>query len=203
MVANYYKPGPATSSDVRDRIAKPSSRGGDDIGSWYVAENYVDGSPEVTADNWLGVDGRRLHQAAPRRGRRCPSGSNHPRMRIWRSSTTQAVRCPCVIRSIPASSKKSAMAPRPTVGTGSSPRRMTLVVGRTCKLRKHRQDSDNDGMPDEWETEIQVQPPGRRGWLRRTRTTTATPTSKEYLNGTDPTVLVDYTKPENNVNTLK
>ena len=26
---------------------------------------------------------------------------------------------------------------------------------------------------------------------------------KEYLNGTDPTVFVDYTKPENNLNTLK
>ena len=29
----------------------------DDIGSWYVADNYVDGSPEVTADNWLGMHG--------------------------------------------------------------------------------------------------------------------------------------------------
>ena len=26
---------------------------------------------------------------------------------------------------------------------------------------------------------------------------------EEYLNGTDPTVFVDYTKPENNVNTLR
>ena len=57
MVANYYKPGPATRNDVRDRIAKPSSRGDDDRGSWYVADNYVEGSPEVTTDNWLGVDG--------------------------------------------------------------------------------------------------------------------------------------------------
>jgi pectate lyase len=52
MVANYYKPGPATKSGVRDRIAKPSSGG-----SWYVANNYVDGFPDVTADNWLGIDG--------------------------------------------------------------------------------------------------------------------------------------------------
>lgn len=57
MVANYYKPGPATRSDVRDRIANPSSRGGGDRGSWFVADNHIDGFPEVTADNWLGVDG--------------------------------------------------------------------------------------------------------------------------------------------------
>jgi len=57
MVANYYKSGPATASGVRDRIVAPSARGEGDEGSWYVAENYVDGYPTVTANNWLGVDG--------------------------------------------------------------------------------------------------------------------------------------------------
>ena len=57
MVANYYKPGPATESGVRDRIAEPSSRGPGDEGSWHVADNFVVGDSAVTADNWLGVDG--------------------------------------------------------------------------------------------------------------------------------------------------
>ncbi len=57
MVANYYKPGPATGSGVKDRIVEPSARATDDKSSWYVAGNYVDGFPDVTADNWLGVDG--------------------------------------------------------------------------------------------------------------------------------------------------
>jgi pectate lyase len=57
MIANYYKPGPATGSGGSDRIAEPSARSSDDKGSWYVAENYVDGFPDVTADNWLGIDG--------------------------------------------------------------------------------------------------------------------------------------------------
>lgn len=57
MIANYYKAGPATRNGVRDRIAEPSSRSNDDKGSWYVADNYVDGFPDVTANNWLGVDG--------------------------------------------------------------------------------------------------------------------------------------------------
>ena len=57
MVANYYKPGPATESGVRDRIAEPSARGAGDEGSWYVVDNFVVGDQEVTADNWLGIDG--------------------------------------------------------------------------------------------------------------------------------------------------
>jgi pectate lyase len=57
IVANYYKPGPATGSGARDRIAEPSERSSDDKGSWYVADNVVEGFPAVTANNWLGVDG--------------------------------------------------------------------------------------------------------------------------------------------------
>lgn len=56
MVANYYKPGPATENDVRDRIVEPSSRETGDEGSWYVADNFMVGNSAVTADNWLGVD---------------------------------------------------------------------------------------------------------------------------------------------------
>jgi hypothetical protein len=56
MIANYYKPGPGTSSSVKSRIADPSTRDGDaDAGQWWVSDNYVVGSPDVTADNWKGV----------------------------------------------------------------------------------------------------------------------------------------------------
>jgi rhamnogalacturonyl hydrolase YesR/pectate lyase len=50
VVANYYRPGPATRPGVRARILDPW----DSLGRWYVAENIVDGSADVTADNWDG-----------------------------------------------------------------------------------------------------------------------------------------------------
>jgi len=53
LVANYYKPGPGSESD--DRIVSPSSRGTGDEGNWYVSDNYVEGSADVTSDNWKGV----------------------------------------------------------------------------------------------------------------------------------------------------
>jgi pectate lyase len=69
MVANYYKPGPATKpGEVSHRIANPSYR--DSIGNygkWYVADNYVVDNPTVTADNWNGgvqVSGGLDHIAA-------------------------------------------------------------------------------------------------------------------------------------------
>ncbi|MAO64072.1 MAG: hypothetical protein CL666_03655 [Balneola sp.] len=54
MVANYYKAGPATESN-RDRILDARTvSGGYDFGKWYIEDNYVDGYPEITADNWNG-----------------------------------------------------------------------------------------------------------------------------------------------------
>lgn len=50
MVANYYKAGPATDSD-RDRILDADPNTG---AKWYIEDNYVDGYPDITADNWDG-----------------------------------------------------------------------------------------------------------------------------------------------------
>ena len=52
MVGNYYKPGPATSDSKRDRIVEPYAP----YGKFYVSGNHVEGSPEVTQENWRGVD---------------------------------------------------------------------------------------------------------------------------------------------------
>jgi len=57
MVANYYKPGPATDPGKKAEFAGPSSRGSSDKGHWYVADNFMEGSPSVTANNWSGVSG--------------------------------------------------------------------------------------------------------------------------------------------------
>lgn len=55
IVANYYKPGPATRpGEVMHRIANPSFRSEDDYGKWYISKNIVEGNKEVSNDNWNG-----------------------------------------------------------------------------------------------------------------------------------------------------
>jgi hypothetical protein len=57
VINNYYKYGPSTVRNVQYQIAnpwkKPPKIG---FGKWYVDGNYVDGSAEVTKNNWLGVN---------------------------------------------------------------------------------------------------------------------------------------------------
>lgn len=62
MVANYYKPGPASSN--RTRFVNPTTKCSNcnsadktavTPGLFYLEANYMYGSEEVTADNWKGV----------------------------------------------------------------------------------------------------------------------------------------------------
>ncbi|PIB35724.1 pectate lyase [Reichenbachiella sp. 5M10] len=56
IVANYYKPGPATEpGEVSYRIVNPGFRNDtDDFGKWYIAQNFMEGNSEVSIDNWNG-----------------------------------------------------------------------------------------------------------------------------------------------------
>ena len=201
MVANYYKPGPATRSDVRKRIAKPSSRGSGDSGSWHVAENYVEGSPEVTADNWLGVAGSSftklatpwkampIHQQSPKAAYLTVlehAGCSLPRRD---SIDTRIIE---EVRGGKATFGKNGIIDRPS------------DVGAWPKLKSGTAptDTDNDGMPDEWEEKYGLDA-NKADDSSSDKDGDGYTNVEEYLNGTKPTEFVDYTKPENNINMLE
>jgi len=56
FVANYYKPGPATPADSRKVVAEIQSSEIYGFSSqWYIEDNYIEGFPELTSDNWSGA----------------------------------------------------------------------------------------------------------------------------------------------------
>ena len=201
MIANYYKPGPATRSDVRDRIANPSSRGDGDYGSWYVAENYVDGSPKVTTDNWLGVGGKSftklaapweampIHQQSPKDAYLAvleQAGCSLPRRDSIDARIIEEV------RNGTATYGKSGIIDRPD-DVGGWPE----LKGGTAPA-----DTDNDGMPDDWEKKHGLDA-NNADDNSSDKDGDGYTNVEEYLNGTDPTKFIDYTKPENNINLLE
>jgi hypothetical protein len=201
MVANYYKPGPATRSDVSARIAKPSARGDGDAGSWYVADNYVDGSSAVTADNWLGMAGSSFIKLA-KPWDAIPIGQQSAQDAylavLDRAGCSLPQRDAIDARII--EEVRNGTATHGRNGIIDSPN----DVGGWPKLQPGNAplDSDNDGMPDAWERHfgLDSNDPGDGA---QDKDGDGYTNIEEYLNGTDPTQFVDYTKPENNVNTLE
>ena len=201
IVANYYKPGPATRDTVRRRIAAPSARSSDDKGSWYVADNYVDGYPAVTADNWQGMDGSNyiklnapwdampIHQQTPEEAYHVVldrAGCSLPNRDAVDARIIEEVR--------------NGTATHGNNGIITTP----SDVGGWPALRSGTAslDSDHDGMPDKWEKEHGLDP-NDAGDNTRDKDGDGYTNVEEYLNRTDPTVFVDYAESENNVNTVR
>jgi pectate lyase len=55
IVNNYFKYGPSTSEKVKSRIVNPYKRADISFGKFFLSGNYVDGYPDVTANNSKGV----------------------------------------------------------------------------------------------------------------------------------------------------
>ena len=201
MVANYYKPGPATRSGVRDRIVEPSARTSDDKGSWYVGENVVVGTPEVTEDNWEGVDGSDYIRL----------DSPWPAMAIDQETPEEAYRvilehAGCSLPNRDAIDRRIIEEVRTGIATYGENGIITTPsdVGGwpTLATGPAPEDSDSDGMPDAWESRYGLDPSDASDGPKDKDGDGCT-NVEEYLNGTDPTEFVDYTNPENNVSTLR
>ena len=56
VMNNYYKWGPSTGRNVKERVLNPYKKPPSlPYGKFYLSGNYVESSPAVTANNWLGV----------------------------------------------------------------------------------------------------------------------------------------------------
>lgn len=172
MVANYYKPGPATSNKRRFLNAYKQSSSSNPVygyGKFYVADNVMDGQQDITSDNWIGVvakDGSAADKENMKLMSPLPFG-NFDRLH----SATEAYEA--VLAYAGASYKRDAVDSRIVTdvqkGTftadGSNGSVSGLIdsqddVGGWPALTESTPpvDTDEDGMPDDWETEKKLDP---------------------------------------------
>ena len=211
IVANFYKPGPATEQDeARHRIVSPSSREGvKGYGRWYVADNYMHGNPDVTADNWAGgvqpgggdehLEVVRLDTPWNAMPIRQHTAAEAYQLVLQYAGASLPKRDPIDARIIQEVRSGTANFGETFGGGGKGIIDSQTAVGGWPELRSDvaPPDTDGDGMPDAWETHHGLDPDNFSDGPKDKDGDGYT-NIEEYLNNTAPTVYVDYRDPANN-----
>jgi pectate lyase len=169
IVNNYYKWGPSTSKKVRNRVFNPFSLPTIPFGKFHVDGNYVDGYPEVTANNWLGVtlnNGTEADAQQSRLPAPFPAMPIHtqPAAQAYDAVLKQAGAILPVRDTLDQRIIKDVM--NRTGGLvdvqGGYPHgtayELTVSAWPSLDKGTARADADQDGMPDEWERKNNLNP---------------------------------------------
>jgi len=208
VVANYFKPGPAVNEGaIRYRICKPQhldmySEAQRD-GKWYVAENVVVGSPQVTADNWDGgvqfdeEDARtegairaliqkvRANAAIPAAPITQQSAERAYELVLAEAGATLPTRDPVDTRIV-----TMVRTGRPVDGDGIIDTPSDVGGWPRYESAPAPADGDHDGMPDAWERKFRLEPDDPSDSASDADGDGYT-NVEECLNGTDPTRPAD------------
>ena len=236
IINNYFKPGPITPKDepIRYRILKPESgyMVPKTFGRAYVSGNYIDGVPEVTADNWNG--GVQLEDLTLEQSKgyleliKQPKAFPMPQFKIMKAEEAYEFVLYNVGATFP---KRDAVDERiikqvrtgkievkdgleNSIGKEYIKRRLPAdsykkgiithpdqVGGYPEYKGKAYKDSDADGIPDTWETKYGLNPKDASDANKDLNGDGYTNIEK-YFNGIDPTKKTDWSKSENNTDTL-
>jgi pectate lyase len=178
IVANYYKPGPATRPcKVKHRIANPSFRNQkDDFGKWFIDKNVVEGSPHVSADNWNGGVQTKISFEKVKLDKAWPSMNIHQqkpeeayRLVLENAGANFPKRDPIDVRIMNEvmggyatyegkSYKKEHQVADSTKICGIIDTQNDVGGWPELKSSEAPKDSDHDGMPDEWEIKSNLNP---------------------------------------------
>jgi pectate lyase len=198
QINNVYKPGPATRANVQSRIANPSQ--GKEPHNWWITGNLVVGSPEVSANNWLGVQpaGVTIDAIRATGPFAVASVTTQPaeaalELVLTQAGATLPRRDPVDARVVKESRAGTAHFGETYEGGGKGIIDSPKAVGGWPELRSAAApaDSDGDGLPDEWELRFGFDPQAPSDGSRDKDGDGYT-NLEEYLNGTDPIVFVDY-----------
>ncbi|MGO4710662.1 pectate lyase [Chryseobacterium sp. 2TAF14] len=179
IVNNYYKPGPATMTPKRivaiDKNEKPETEVYNIWGKYYISGNVSEGNPEVTADNWnLGVFNQmkesyklteedknsikinQPHDIQNNIKTDSPKNAYEKILKIGGASLVRDAVDLRVLKEV----KNGTFTYNGSLGSKNGIIDSQKDVGGFPDLKQGKTllDSDNDGMPDEWEKKHNLDP---------------------------------------------
>ena len=179
IVNNYYKPGPATLTKERivaiDKNEKPETEVYNIWGKYYISGNVMEGNPEITKDNWTqGVfaqmkpsynltaqDKSKIKISQPHDIQNnvktdTPKEAYHKTLQVGGASLVRDAVDLHVLQDI----KNGSFTYKGSKGSSNGIIDSQKDAGGfpDLKIGKPLPDSDEDGMPDEWEMKNQLNP---------------------------------------------
>jgi hypothetical protein len=170
LVNNYYKYGPSTNDRVKFNIFNPYEKPPNiPFGKFYVDGNYVDGSPEISRNNWQGVT---LNNGTEEKKIQSKLQAPFPAVNIEKESAAEAYKC-VLLHGGALFPKRDSLDERILANVKERTGRIIdvqgglphgtayeLTVNAWPALRSlpAPADTDKDGMPDEWETRYKLNP---------------------------------------------
>lgn len=179
IINNYYKPGPATLTKKRivaiDKNTKPEAEVYNIWGKYYISGNVSEGNPEVTADNWeKGVFNQmnkaynltdadknsikinQPHDIQNNIKTDSPKNAYEKILQIGGASFVRDAVDLRVLKDV----KNGTFTYEGSLGSKNGIIDSQKDVGGFPDLKQGKvlPDSDNDGMPDEWETKHHLDP---------------------------------------------
>ncbi|MDQ0781121.1 polysaccharide lyase family 1 protein [Chryseobacterium sp. W4I1] len=178
IVNNYYKPGPATTTKQRivaiDKNGNPEAEVYNIWGKYYINGNVIEGNPEITKDNWTeGVFGQmkaynltdkdknsiKINQPHDIQSNVITHSAKEAYEKILQIGGASLVR-DAVDLHVLKDVKNGSFTYKGSKGSTNGIIDSQNDVGGFPKLDEGKAlpDSDNDGMPDEWEIKHQLNP---------------------------------------------
>ena len=172
MVGNYYKAGPNTQKSVRMRIVNPSIQAKPfiNLGRFYVKENWVEGFPEVSRDNSIGVHFDKKADADSKQASLLPRPIGEISVPVQEAKDAYQCVLTCVGASLPArDAVDRRLIDELKNGTGKiidvqggfphgTPYQQTAGAWPELRSKKPATDADQDGLPDNWEKKHGLNP---------------------------------------------
>lgn len=169
LVNNYYRPGPVTSKNVQSRIVNPSKTKDIDYGRFFVEGNLVDGFPEVSSNNLLGVHMNKGETLQPRdvvvtQAFDADKITTQTAERAYKDildygGASLPVRDTLDARILnDVKVRKGRIIDVQGGHPHGTPYEQTINAWPTLKTAPAPMDSDGDGMPDEWEKKNGLNP---------------------------------------------
>jgi hypothetical protein len=169
IVNNYYKWGPSTKSNVKNRVVNPYKTETIPFGKFYVSGNYVDGDMEITNNNWLGVV---MNNGSEVDKEKAKMKQPFPALMITTQSATEAY--DAVLKTVGASLPVRDTLDQRIINDvknrtgnlidvqGGYPHgtayEQTINAWPMLNATAPKKDADKDGMPDEWEIKNKLNP---------------------------------------------